>query len=160
MTSKGRINIYLLAFTVYFTVTTLGVPLYKHYCEGDLKMIRLFFQPSDCHSDNSHHDEISHCCSGSSCKSESEDQGNCISEDSDCCTNLLVYYKVDVLSTKNENKQEKSLSAEIKPILDYIVNTTDNIAWIFPGENQSNLKIPLKTTESVKLYTLHQQFIC
>jgi hypothetical protein len=160
MPRQGKINISLLAFTVYFSIVTLGIPLYKHYCEGDLKLIQFFFQPQDCHTAEIHHEDIKDCCSGA-CGSEKEEQGSCFDDDGKCCTNKLEYYKVDVVSVKYENNKSKANHIDSGFQSDFYSKIYLFDLKVYPEKSlKDHHRIPFNYQKSGKLFTLYQQFIC
>lgn len=158
MSGQGKIKILWLFFTAYFVVASLGLPLYKHYCQGDLKKVQLFVQPENCHA-SEHQQNITDCCSGT-CGSDTNQEA-CSSEDSHCCTEKIEFYKIDVTSTKEESqKSSRVYKTSVFHSYDAICNVhhkvQDNRGLLQHNKWIQFWKFPDHKTK----LALYQQFIC
>ena len=155
MVRQQKIKIQWLLFTFYFVIMSVGLPLHKHYCMGDLKKVQLFIQPESCHSSN-HNKSISDCCSG---KHITEKGETCSTEERNCCSDRLEFYKIDVTTILQNSEKSK---ININSV--FVINS--NI-FNFVPKNFNNAKLiktrfnrPLKLPNFRTKIALYQQFIC
>lgn len=139
-------RIIALFFALYLPIVMMGLPLYKHYCKGNLQKMQLVFQPESCHSDDSHVKESS-CCSSefsefilektaccsskTSCHSSEitseenylvSDYSNYQLSEKDCCNDKLEILKVD-FSYVNESSFYKSIDFKFLYPIFFIIKT-------------------------------------
>lgn len=158
MLRHEKIKIFWLFFTIYFASLSFGLPLYKHYCLGNLKKVQFFIQPESCHTAD-HHDEIKDCCSGK-CSSDNDMEEALSFNDGDCCTNKFEFYKIDITSTKEEIQKFKVQ----KPLL-FLNNNYIHFSFLkFAGKTellQYNKFILFRKLPDPRIkLILYQQFIC
>jgi hypothetical protein len=157
MAGQGKIKILWLFFTAYFVVASLGLPLHKHYCLGDLKKIQLFIQPESCHASDAKQG-IANCCSGIHNKIKEKDK-TCSGKKGKCCSDKFVYCKIDITSVNQISQISK-----IKELPVYSGNNFSSILVFtgfknliyFKSTDIFHKKIPGHRTT----LALHQQFIC
>lgn len=158
MFRQEKIKILWLFFTIYFVIVSLGLPLHKHYCLGDLKKIQLFIQPESCHA-SEHHEEISDCCSGK-CSKENEYENTFSSKEGDCCTDKLEFYKIEITSTKEDIQKSKVQKPLVLFSNNAILNSYSKITGKIELQQYNRFIIFWKIPDPRTKLTLHQQFIC
>ena len=123
-------KILALFFAVYLPFVMMGLPLYKHYCNGNLQKMQLVFQPDSCHSDEAIVEEVSCCSSASSCHEQNEEEvenivdfefSNLSITEKDCCDDKLEILKGD-FSFVNESSFYKATSFQFLNPINFITN--------------------------------------
>lgn len=159
MLVKGKINKFWLVFTMYFVLTSVGIPLHEHYCKGNLKLIQLFSEPETCHSSDLVFHKTKDCCS-SRCDIALPDGECCSAEKGKCCTNKFELKKLEFQATiekldfSNNNETFKSMIIDFTNYIKIVsVNefidfkkTDQNFHWKKPGGRY--------------IVNFNQQFIC
>jgi len=82
-----------LFFALYLPMAWIGVPMHKHYCEGKLAGVQVFFEAESCH-DEGDDGILDSCCAGTegTCHSKSESTPDA---KDDCCQNEMEYVHLD-----------------------------------------------------------------
>ena len=81
-------------FAVYLPMITVGVPLHKHYCQGELKQSQWIIDVESCHDAEMLSDEHECCGSNVSCHLV-EDLLTESDNENDCCQDEMKLYKFD-----------------------------------------------------------------
>jgi hypothetical protein len=159
MIAKGKINKFWFVFTLYFVLTSIGIPLHEHYCKGSLQNIQFFSKSEHCHSIVLSHKLHSDCC-GTKCNTLNENKACCQKEAGKCCTNKIEIKKLLVQATIEKNKisNSKFLIDLSHFVFKHIIyNTSERYYYktqlYFPLFKQIKLK-------GREIINLNQQFIC
>lgn len=158
MLHSNKIRIPFLIFTIYFLVISAGLPLHKHYCQGNLKIVSLFIQPDGCHDECCGNDDGSETCCSEECSAGLADIPVCFLDEENCCSDEVELVKVDYTSLKVNKEIENT---QEKPNL--LINSKI-FACDFTEENnrfyQSYRYFKEKAPPSKLKLVLHQQFLC
>lgn len=159
MVVKGYIHKFWLVFTMYFVLTSIGIPLHEHYCKGNLKLIQFFSEPKTCHSSHLMFHKTNDCCSNKpdiaqpSCDHCSKEKGN-------CCTNKFELKKLEIQATiekldfSNNNETFKLIIIDFTNY-DKIVSVNE-----FIGFKKTDQLFPWKKPGGRYIVNFNQQFIC
>ena len=132
MHSRNINKIIAIFFAVYLPLITMGLPLHKHYCQGDLKKMQLLIQPDSCHEDESIGAKDSCCSSISDCTLDfkldaisscckSNHLNSTINDDNGCCKIELEIIKIDFSFIKESSVLKKEiLNSYYKPIFFFL----------------------------------------
>lgn len=159
MIAKGKLNKFWFVFTLYFVLTTIGIPLHEHYCKGSLQNIQFFSKSEHCHSFDLSHKLHSDCC-GTNCNTLNYNKSCCQKEAGKCCTNKVEIKKLLVQATIEKSSVFKAKYLHdlthfiFKNIID---NTTERYYY------KAQLYFPLCKEIKPKgreIVNLNQQFIC
>lgn len=142
-------------FSVYLPLVTVGLPLHKHYCGGNLEDSQWLIGVESCHDKAQKENASSSCCSiESTCHSASQND----SEENDCCQDEIEFFKTDIpivfQKTSERDFEQLDLqlfnAIEFTPLLQIVVNSYQpiKIKYFHPYPNGQSIVI------------LHQQFLC
>jgi hypothetical protein len=148
-----------LFMAIYLPAALVGVPLHKHYCQGQLADIKVFVETESCH-DNS--EETVGCCGAerSSCHSNQDEEHNALEAcgaDS-CCDDQLELLRADVnIITQNTSELDADLAEIINMIHAGVL--THKAVQQFPSFiNHSDLPGPFLNGQDRLLH--FGQFLC
>lgn len=105
-------RIIALFFAFYLPLALVGVPLHKHYCEGELASFNFFLEAESCHEAKSVEADMTCCSSQDACHTSAADT-DCST--GDCCDDEMELLKVDLVVLLNNNTSQQN------PDLDYQV---------------------------------------
>lgn len=143
-------------FALYLPAASIGLPLHKHYCQGKLKEVQVFFEPESCHEKDSC-TLGSDCCSSTitGCHTENQDQD--LAKD-DCCDNELELIRVDLTLITDSSQGLKFRNMDVLVHIRQELNRT-NIQWKNIDRSSLRLTISPFPDLSTRLSFLNQ-FLC
>lgn len=155
MQRKNLYKIISIFLSVYLPLVTIGLPLHKHYCGGNLEDSQWLIGVESCHDKAENEDSATSCCSiESTCHSTSQNE----SEDNDCCEDEVEFYKTEIsfVFQKTSERDFEELDIhfftpiEFRPLLQIVKESFEpkKLKYFHPYPNGQSIIIR------------HQQFLC
>ncbi len=154
-----------IIFAIYLPFISVGIPLHKHYCEGELHKSQLLFQPDSCHA--SIHDYEANSCCGFSNINHSNDENTSISchsdfsscsahNEDDCCKDEVELIKIDFSLLKTSSNNNIDVLSIFTPI--YFLVQTNKID--IPNKNILFPEPVYYLPDGQARQKVFQQFLC